>query len=106
MNSLLIWLVMVTVDLNVTDFIGNWLQYAFDPYTSLFANLTWGILFGFIGAGLYVGSKSTATAFTYLVVVGLIFGLILPEAVVGLFGLLLVFIGTSAMYVAFVTRRG
>jgi len=104
MNNLLM-LIMVTIDINVSDFITNWSQYAFNPYTSLFGNLTWGFIFGFIGAGLYVGSKSQATAFTYLVIVGVIFAVILPEALIGIFGIIVAFIGTVALYVAFVTTR-
>ena len=104
MSSILAWIVLVTVDINVSDFIGNFLQYAFDPYTSIFANFAWGIIFGFIGAGIFVGSKSIITIFTYLAVVGIVFAVILPIALIAIFGLILVFIGTVAFYTILVER--
>ena len=106
MNSILAWIIMVSFDFNVTDFINNWARYAFNPYTSLFGNITWAIIFGFFGAGIYVGSKSTITIFTYLTVVGLIFALILPAALTAIFVLILTFIGTIALYIVYVTRKG
>lgn len=105
MNSLIALIVAYTFDFNVSDFINNWLRYAFDPYTSLFGNITWGILFGFIGGGLYVGSKSTVTVFTYLTVVGLIFAAVLPLALSAIFVMILTFIGTIALYIVYVTRK-
>jgi len=106
MNSLLayIYTVFVTVDINVTNFTQNFLIFAFNPYTSIFANFTWGIIFGFVGAGLYVGSKSVITIFAYLVMVGIVFAAILPIAIIGIFGLILVFIGTTAFYVILIEK--
>ena len=106
MNSILAWIIAVTFDFNVSDFVQNWMRYAFNPYTSLFGNVTWGIIFGFFGAGIYVGSKSNITIFTYLTVVGLIFAIILPAAILSIFVLILTFIGTVALYIVYVTRRG
>ena len=87
MSSLLAYLrmVFVTIDINVTNFTSNFLRYAFDPYTSLFGNFTWGIIFGFIGAGILVGSRSMVATFTYLVIVGLVFSAILPVALIAIF---------------------
>jgi len=99
-----IHLFFVTLDINITNFSQNFLRWAFNPYTSIFANFTWGIIFGFIGAGLFVGSKSIITAFTYLVLVGIVFAIILPWAIIAIFGLVLVFIGTTAFYVILVER--
>jgi len=90
---------LVTIDINVSNFINEYLRYAFDPYTSMFGNFTWGIIFGFVGAALYVGSKSIPTVFTYLALIGLIFAIILPWGIFAIFGLILVFIGTTAFYV-------
>jgi len=101
-----LYVLFVTFELNFTNFTQNWLIYAFDPYTSLFANMTWGILFGFIGAGIYVGSRSVQAVFTYLVVVGLIFGIILPSALAAIFVFILTFMGASALYIVFVSSRG
>jgi len=105
MFNLMSFILMVTIDINISDFVQNFLKYAFDPYTSIFANLAWGIIFGFIGAGLYVGSRSIVTMFTYLALVGITFAIILPFALVAIFGLILVFIGTTAFYVILVEGK-
>ena len=104
--SSLLFLVFTAFDFNITNFTQNWLIYAFNPYMNIFGNITWGIIFGFVGAGVYAGSRSAPTAFTYLVIVGLIFSALLPEALVAIFVLLLTFIGTGALYIVYVTRKG
>jgi len=105
MNSLLMFILAV-FDFNLTNFTQNWLVYAFDPYMNIFGNVTWGLIFGFVGAGVYVGSRSGPTAFTYLVIVGLIFSAILPEPLIAVFVLILTFLGTGALYIVYVTRKG
>jgi len=100
MNSILF-----EININISDFLSRWLQYAFNPYTSILSNLVWGILFGFIGAGIFVGSKSVQTAFTYLVIVGIVFSIILPAAVLAIFATIVVFIAASAFYVIFIEGR-
>jgi len=106
MSSILAWIVMVSFDFNISNFTQNIFVWAFDPYTSLFGNITWGIIFGFLGTGMYVGSRSAPTAFTFLAIVGLIFAAILPDALVAIFVLLMTFIGTGALYIVYVTRKG
>lgn len=104
MNNLL-FNILLTIDINITNFSENWITYAFNPYTSMFGNLTWGFIFGFIGAGIYVGSKSVQAVFTYLVIVGLIFGVLLPEALTAIFVFVLVFMGSSAIYILFIQSK-
>lgn len=106
LNNLLFRFIMVTFDLNVSEFMHQPFKYALDPYTSLFGNLTWGILFGFVGAGVYVGSHSQTTTFAYLVIVGIVFSLILPAAIISIFGIVMAFIGAIALYTLYVTRKG
>jgi len=102
---ILIHIILVSVDINITNFTENIFRYAFNPYISIFGNFTWGIIFGFIGAGLFIASRSTATAFTYLVLIGLVFGVLLPEALVGIFGMIVAFIAAAAFYVILVESR-
>jgi len=97
---------MVSIDINVTEFLKQPFKYAFDPYVSLFGNLTWGILFGFMGAGIYVGSHSQTTTFAYLVIVGIVFSIILPSAIIAIFGIIMAFIGAVALYTLYVQKRG
>jgi len=104
LNNLLAF-ILVSIDINISNFVTNWSIYAFNPYTSLFGNITWGILFGFFAAGIYVTSKSQTTTFTFLVIMGVVFAIILPEGLVAILALILVFVGTTALYVAFVTTR-
>ena len=104
LNNFLLF-VLISIDINISDFITNWSVYAFNPYTSIFGNITWGIMFGFFTGGVYVTSKSQTTTFALLVVMGIVFAIILPQALVAIFALVVVFIGTIALYVAFVTTR-
>ena len=90
---------------NLTNFTVNIFRYALDPYLSLFGNITWGFIFGFIGAGIYVNSRSIPTLFGYLLVVGLIFSVILPSAVYAIFALLTTLSGTAILYKVLVERR-
>lgn len=96
---------LMYVDINITNFTENIFRYAFDPYISIFGNFTWGIIFGFIGAGIFVASRSAVTTFGYLIIVGLVFGLILPTAFIGILGLIVVFIGTVAFYFLLVESK-
>lgn len=108
MNSLLFILLqgVYDFDFNITNFTSNWLVYAFSPYASIFGNAMWGIIFGFMGAGIYAGSRSGPTVFTFLIIVGLIFSIILPEALIAIFVMVVTLIGTSALYVVYVTKKG
>jgi len=97
MNSLLT-LVLVTIDINLTDFITNWTIYAFSPYTTIFGDLTFGIILGFIGAGAYVGAGSKILVFGFMIVVGIIFAVVLPDTLILMFGVLVTFIVTATLY--------
>jgi len=88
---------------NFTD--AGIIRVAFDPYLSIFGNFTWGILFGFIGAGLYANERSIATTSIYLILVGIFFSIIFPLWIVYIFGLLLSFLLTTIFYVTFVKSR-
>lgn len=106
MNSLIpFFLAVIDINLNLSNFSQNIFVYAFNPYVSLFGNFTWGIIFGFIGAGLFVGSGSNRTAFTYLIIVGLIFSIVLPAALIALFGLVAAFIAAAYMFKTFVKKE-
>ena len=78
---------------------GGIFVYAFNPYISIFGNLTWGIIFGFIGVAIYAQSeRQMLTTFGYLVIVGIIFSVILPIGLIAIFGLLSAFIVGSILY--------
>jgi len=97
MNSFLLF-VLVSIDINLSDFVRNWSQYAFNPYTSIFGDLAFGILFGFIGAGIYVGAGSKVSVFGYMIVIGIIFAVVFPAIMILMFGVLVTFIGTGVLY--------
>jgi len=97
---------MVDIALNFTNFtVDGILRAAFDPYTSILGNFFWGIFFGFIGAGLYANERSITTIATYLILIGIFFSIIFPIPLMYLFGLILGFIITVILYVAFVESR-
>jgi len=81
------------------------LRVAFDPYLSIFGNFTWGIIFGFIGAGLYASNRSLGISITYLVLVGIFIAIIFPVEIIAIFGLLLAFLLATVFYVAFIEKR-
>jgi len=104
MNSLFI--LSLIEGLNFSNFTGNVFVYAFDPYLSLLGNFTWGIIFGFIGAGVYVASeRQLLTTTGYLILMGVIFAVIMSTSLVTILGLILAFIISSMMYHAFVEKR-
>lgn len=95
----IIYILAVNYSFNLSDFMGSVFVYAFNPYISLFGNLTWGIIFGFIGAAVYVASeKQTLTILGYLILVGIIFSVVLPWGAVAIFGLVTAFIIGSILY--------
>jgi len=81
------------------------IRVAFDPYLSILGNFTWGIIFGFIGAGLYASNRSVGLMITYLVLVGIFMSIILPAELVAIFGLLLAFLLATVFYIAFIEKR-
>ena len=94
------------IDLSLENFTNaGIIRVAFDPYLSIFGNFTWGIIFGFIGAGLYANERSVATISIYLILVGIFFSIIFPLWVVYIFGLLLAFLLTTVFYITFVKTR-
>lgn len=81
------------------------LRIAFDPYISIFGNMAWGLIFGFIGTGIYANERSIGQITAYLIVVGAIMGIIMPNQVGAIFGLILGFALTAIFYTTFVKRR-
>ena len=93
----------VVPSFNLSDIINQTFVIAFNPYVSIFGNLTWGIIFGFMGGAIYAGSeRQYLLTFGYLVIVGITFGIILPYALIAIFGIIVAFIGTVVVYNAFV----
>ena len=105
MNSLL-FTFMITLEYNFSNFTSDGiLRIAFDPYLSIFGNYTWGIIFGFIGAGLYANERSLGTITIYLILVGVFMSIILPVAFAAILGLILAFIVGTIFYVSFVKEK-
>jgi len=98
--------VLMGINLSFSNFTdAGIIRVAFDPYLSIFGNFTWGILFGFIGAGLYANERSIATTSIYLILVGIFFSIIFPLWIVYIFGLLLSFLLATIFYITFVKSR-
>lgn len=95
-----------TIGLNFTDFTAEGiLRVAFDPYYNIFGNLTWGIIMGFIGGGLYANERSIGTITTYLILVGVFIGVLFPSQVLFLFGMILAFVISVIFYITFIESR-
>jgi len=94
------------IDLNFNNFTSEGiLRVSFDPYIQVLGNLTWGIVFGFIGGGLYANERSISLVTGYLILVGIFFSIILPYWFMYLFGLMLAFVLTVIFFIAFVKKK-
>jgi len=97
---------MAAIELNFTNFTNEGLIRApMVPYLTIFGNLLWGILFGFIGGAVYANERSLGTSAAYLILVGAFMAFILPVPIIAIFGLLLAFIVAVILYITFVTMR-
>lgn len=99
-------IVMAAIDFSLTNLTTEGiLRVAFNPYVSIFGNFTWGIILGFIGAGLYANERSVGTIATYLILVGIFGSLLFPAQLVMLFGLILAFLLSVIFYITFIESR-
>ena len=105
LGMILPWIVSA-LNFNISNFTSDGILWvAFQPYIEIFGNLTWGIIFGFIGAGIYVNERSLSTIMTYLILVGIFFAIVLPVAIAAVFGLILAFSLATVFYRTFVTVK-
>jgi len=97
------WIVLMDELFNFSNFTNQGIfRVAFQVYYSTFGNFTWGIILGFIGAGIYANERSIGTTAIYLILVGVFMSIILPLPLAGIFGLILAFMITVIFYKAFV----
>lgn len=95
-----------SVNISFDDFTDEGIfRVAFAPYVAILGNFTWGVIFGFIGAGLYANERSISVISAYLILVGTFFSIILPYSVVYLFGLILAFVLTVIFFIAFIRKK-
>ena len=100
-------IILQTLEYNFTNFTTSGIiRVALDPYFSIFGNLVWGIIFGFIGTGLYANERSIGTIIAYLVIVGVFFSIVFPAGLIYLFGLILAFALSVVFYRTFIENRG
>ena len=81
------------------------IRVAFNPYLAIFGNLFWGIVFGFVGASIFVNERSLGSISAYLIVVGVFFAVAFPTSIIMVFGLLLSFSIAVILYKALIERR-
>lgn len=102
-------LILLEINLNLSNITYELVRYSVTPYTNVFGDMFWGIFFGFIGTALYVAGTGDSRIYliltAYLVAVGLFFGIILDNAIVAIFGLILAFLISSIFYKAFVESK-
>jgi len=97
--------VLVTLPVNLSEFMQSPFTYAFAPYIALLGVFTWGIIMGFMGAAIYVSSeRQTFTVLGYLVLVGVSFAVLLPAGLAYILGLTMAFIVTAILFKIFVDR--
>jgi hypothetical protein len=73
-------------------------------YRSIFGNYFFAIMFGFIGAGIYVNERSIGSIVTYLILVGIFMSIVLTTEVVAIFGVFLAFLLGVIFFKAFIDR--
>ena len=96
----------MAIEFNFSNFTNQGIiRVAFLPYTSLFGNYFWGIMFGFIGAGIYAKKRSKLTTAIYLIIVGIFFGIVLPYHLAYLLGLVLAFLITVIFYNTYIEKK-
>lgn len=101
-----IMVVATSIDFDLNDLtVQGILRVAFDPYFSVFGEFTWGIIFGFIGAGLYINERSIGSIATFLILVGVFATIILPSEIIFLFSIILAFIITTIFYITFIESK-
>ena len=88
---------------NLTD--GGLARAMFECYRTIFGNFFWALVFGFIGAGIYVNERSIGSIVTYLMLVGIFISVVFGANVIAIFGLFLAFLLTVIFFKAFVDRR-
>lgn len=97
--------VMAFIEFNLSNFSVNMFRISFGPYIDTFGSLFFAIFFGFIGAGLYANERSIGTITTYLILIGAFMGIVMPDAVAAIFGLLLAFAIAVIFYRTFVETK-
>ena len=81
------------------------LRIAFDPYFTVFGNFTWGVIFGFIAAGMYINERSIGSLATFLILCGVFGAVILPAEFIFLFSIILTFIISTVFYITFIESK-
>ena len=93
------------IEFNLTNFSINMFRLSFGPYIDIFGSLFFSIFFGFIGAGLYANERSIGSITTYLILMGVFMGFVMPYEVIAIFGLLLSFALAVIFYRTFVETK-
>ena len=88
---------------NLTD--GGLARAMFECYRTIFGNFFWALVFGFIGAGIYVNERSIGSIVTYLMLLGVFVSIIFTFDVIAIFGLFLAFLLAVIFFKAFVDRK-
>ena len=100
---------LAQINLNLSNLSYELMRHSVEPYTNIFGNFFWGMFFGFIGTAIYAAGAGDSRIYivliSYLVGVGIIFGIILDDATIAIFGLLLAFLVSAVLYKVFVESR-
>ena len=100
---------LAQINLNLSNMTYEIMRYSVEPYINIFGNFFWGIFFGFIGASIYGAGAGDSRIYivlmSYLVGVGIIFSIILDNATIAIFGLLLAFLVSAILYKVFVEPK-
>jgi len=87
---------------NITDV--NWLGFTTHLWVAIFGNWFFAMLIGVIGAGLYIKFENATYATVYFIIMGILFGAVLPFLFLTLIGLIGGFTVGILLYQVFISK--
>ena len=98
-------IISTVIDDMLDSLIANPFWFGMQPYTALLGNLFWGIFFGFIGGGIYIGSDNIYALVGYLMLIGIFMGAVIPGIIMSIFGLILGVVMAVLIFRALVRKK-
>ena len=99
------FILATVIDDMLDELMANPFWFGMEPYTALLGNIFWGIFFGFIGGGIYVGSDNIYALTGYLILIAIFMAAVIPGIIMSIFGLFLGVIMAVLIYRALIRKK-
>ena len=83
----------------------NWLGFTTYLWTAIFYNWFFAMVIGVIGAGVYIKSENATYAAVYFIIMGILFGAVLPFFFLTLIGIIGGFTVGILLYQVFISKE-